>query len=89
MIGGTRLLNTGYTPGTRALTVRANPYHHIAPAEVLARRDDAVLVKDLRDNTYCIVAEPRETYTGRSVDGLLRGVFTDVNRALERFNDGE
>lgn len=89
MIGGTRLLNTGYTPGTRAVPVRANPYHHIAPAEVLARRDDAVLVKDLRDNTYCIVAEPRETYTGRTVDGLLRGVFTDVNRALERFNDGE
>lgn len=89
MIGGTRLLNTGYTPGTRAFHVRANPYHHIAPAEVLARRDDAVLVKDLRDNTYCIVAEPRVTYTGRSVDGLLRGVFTDVNKALERFNDGE
>lgn len=86
MIGASRKLDTGYTPGTFSTSLKANPYHRLSPVALLASRDDVVLVKDLNDNTYCIVAEPQVLYAGRTVVGLLRGVYTDVNRALGVFN---
>lgn len=68
--------------------LRSSPYRTIPVDTVLGTRDDAILVKDRDDHSYCIVKDPVPIGNGRAVKGLIGGTFLDVNRALERFNDG-